>query len=129
MKNVEDIYPLSAMQEGMGSLAEVKGWSELSDRLPLFESIVGFQNFPLAKDTELRENLRFLCSDVMTNAAYPLTLKVEASEQMVLNIWFDHSRFSPATVERILRYIKIFGWCNGRQSGAKSWRTAPGDRV
>lgn len=90
------------------SLVEIKGWSEIPGRLPLFESIVVFQNFPLAKGAqELRENLRFLSSDVISSTAFPLTLVVEVAERMSLNMSFDHSRFSSATVERMLQHIKI----------------------
>jgi len=90
------------------SLVEVKGWSDITGQLPLFESIVSFQNFPLAKGAqELRENLRFLSTDVYTGPGYPLTIVIEPLEQMSLIMVFDDRHFIRATAERILGHFKI----------------------
>jgi amino acid adenylation domain-containing protein len=90
------------------SLVEVKGWSDIGGQSPLFESIVSFQNFPLAKGIqELRHNLRFLSTDVYTGPGYPLTMVIEPLEQMSLIMVFDDRHFIGATAERILGHFKM----------------------
>jgi amino acid adenylation domain-containing protein len=90
------------------SLVEVKAWSDITGQLPLFESIVSFQNFPLAKGAqELRENLRFLSTEVYTGPGYPLTMVIEPLEQMFLNMVFDDRHFIRTTAERILGHFKM----------------------
>lgn len=90
------------------SLVEVKGWSEVPPKLPLFESIVVFQNYPMARGTlELCDNLRFLSTQVITSTAYPLTLVVEPAEQMSLNMLFDQRRFSASTIEGTLHNLQM----------------------
>ncbi|MFZ1006511.1 MAG: amino acid adenylation domain-containing protein [Candidatus Sulfotelmatobacter sp.] len=90
------------------SLVEVKTWSDITGQLPLFESIVSFQNFPLAKGgQELRGNLRFLSLDVYTGPGYPLTMVIEPLEQMSLIMVFDNRHFTRTVAERILGHFKM----------------------
>lgn len=106
LKSLQE-HQLDIRQYEASSLVEVKSWSEVSGMLPLFETFVVFENHPVATGIqELHGNLRFLSSRVMESAAYPLTLLAEPGEQMRLRMMYDSSRFSAATVTRILDHVR-----------------------
>ncbi|MCP4540461.1 MAG: amino acid adenylation domain-containing protein, partial [Chloroflexi bacterium] len=89
-------------------LVEVQGWSQVPRGMPLFESIVVFQNYPV--DASLREqgkdlNIRDTCSNQRTN--YPLTVVVEASaESLSLRIGYESGRFGAATITQMMGHFQ-----------------------
>jgi hypothetical protein len=89
-------------------LVEVQGWSDVSRSLPLFESIVVFENYPVPKivkkgkeDLELREITAFY----RTN--YPLTVVGHPGSNLNIGINYDCRRFDSATITSILRHFEI----------------------
>jgi amino acid adenylation domain-containing protein len=84
-------------------LVRVKGWSELPRTLPLFESILVFENYP--RDAILRrEGRRLELSEVRTfeKTNYPLTVLAIPGPRLVLHFESDRGRFDPVTLERLL---------------------------
>jgi amino acid adenylation domain-containing protein len=92
---------------GSSPLVEVQGWSDVPRGLPLFESIVTFENYPvagagLAEDGGLRvANVR---SWERTN--YPLNLVVRPGGELALALGCDSGRFDEATAGEILRQLR-----------------------
>jgi amino acid adenylation domain-containing protein len=90
------------------SLIDVKSWSEVPVSLPLFESFVVFENAPVAHDAqELHKNVQFLSSRVFGTANYPLALRVEPGERLLLRVMFDSSRFSAETASAVLHHVEL----------------------
>ena len=89
------------------ALIEIHQWSEVPRGVPLFESILVFENYPVGESLGERagsleiENVR---SFEQTN--YPLTLAVAPGAQMSLQLAYDCRRFDAATIRRMLGHFR-----------------------
>ncbi|GAA6615351.1 amino acid adenylation domain-containing protein [Scytonema sp. NUACC26] len=88
-------------------LVEIQGMSDVPRGLPLFESIVVFENYPV--DAALQEHSQKLhISDVyaLERTNYPLTLVAQPGEQLSLWFVYDTQRFDTATVTRMMGHFQ-----------------------
>lgn len=88
-------------------LVQIQGWSEIPRSLPLFESILVFENTPVASAVggeAGRLNVAEIHSVQQTN--YPLTVVAEPGEQLNLRIAYDGLRFDQLTIKRILGHLQ-----------------------
>ncbi len=89
------------------ALADIREWSEVPRSLPLFETIMAFENFPV--DRSLRGSGTGLRIPEMTSVwertNYPLTVQVMPGAELIVRILFDRRRFAPATVARMLGHL------------------------
>ncbi|MEH2411053.1 amino acid adenylation domain-containing protein [Nostoc sp.] len=89
-------------------LLKVQGWSEVPRSLPLFESIVVFENYPV--DASLRKldlNLEIKSFSAFERTNYPLTLSVNPAEELLLKITSDgNERYDADTINRMLGHLK-----------------------
>ena len=89
------------------SLSQIREWSEIPPQLPLFESVVVFEDFLV--NTRLRSqgggwaNREFRLEE---RSNYPLTLSAYLDSSLILKLGYDRRRFSEATAERILSYFR-----------------------
>jgi len=89
------------------SLIQVQGWSEVPRGLPLFESIVVFENYPL--DASLRESgssLELCNIQSMELTNYPLTVVAWPGRELLLQIGYDCHHFDAATITRMLEHLQ-----------------------
>jgi amino acid adenylation domain-containing protein/non-ribosomal peptide synthase protein (TIGR01720 family) len=87
-------------------LAQVQGWSELPHGLPLFESLLVYENYPLQAAAGQRSGgleLRDIRYTTKTN--YPLTLKVSPGPQLLLQFIFDR-RFDCGAITRMQGHMQ-----------------------
>ena len=87
----------------------MQGWSEVPRELPLFESILVFENYPVPVETAAREEAESVeVGDVQTseNTHYPLTVEVAGSTRLLLRVGYDCRRFDDETVVRILSHFE-----------------------
>ncbi len=99
---------VEARQYEHSPLVQVHGWSDVPRGLPLFESIVSFQNQPIG---EVMRNVDFglkVRSLVVhhTRTTYPLTIVVEPGDALSLVVVFDSRRFEEATVARLSQHLE-----------------------
>ncbi|MDJ0732652.1 MAG: amino acid adenylation domain-containing protein [Nostocaceae cyanobacterium] len=83
-------------------LVDIQKWSEIPQGMPLFESLVVFENYPV--DTSLLgENSGLAISNVgvIEQTNYPLTLLVNTGWEMFLKLSYDPNRFDSATITQI----------------------------
>ncbi|WP_414572307.1 condensation domain-containing protein [Nostoc sp. CCY 9925] len=82
---------------------KIQNWSEISSGLPLFESLLIFEDFTQKISCENLEiqNIRLL---LCTN--YPLTLVVKLHPELSLQIIYDKKRFDSAVILRMLGHIQ-----------------------
>jgi len=88
-------------------LVEIQGWSEIPRDLPLFESILVFENYPVDntfQQSNTSLSVKNLQSVELTN--YPITLVASPGEQLFLKIIYDCLRFSDQSIERMLSHLK-----------------------
>src|ERR687886_738282 len=88
-------------------LIQVQGWSDVPKGLPLFESIVVFENYPI--DASLQEQggsleIRNVRGVDQTN--YPLTVAAVPGAELSLELSYDCHRFDAATITRMLGHFQ-----------------------
>ena len=112
MKLDEWLRQLQAQQAEMrqfeySSLVEVQGWSEVPRGVPLFESLLAFENYPV--DAALREpNLALQISNFtnVERSSYPLSLVAAPGRELSLKLIYDRSCYDSTTPERMLGHIE-----------------------
>jgi amino acid adenylation domain-containing protein len=88
------------------SLAQIQGWSAVPRGMPLFESILVFENYPV--DASLGERTWSLeIEDVRSieQTNYPLNFVCGPGERLSLKIAFDCRRFHTDTIRRMLGHL------------------------
>ncbi|HET6851075.1 MAG TPA: amino acid adenylation domain-containing protein, partial [Pyrinomonadaceae bacterium] len=91
-------------------LVEVQGWSEVPRGVPLFESILVFENYPqgglaaIGGEEKSDGSQRGIESVEIVN--YPLALVVVPGQHVMLQVTYDTSRFTRGTIKRTLRHVK-----------------------
>ncbi|WP_414526542.1 non-ribosomal peptide synthetase [Nodularia chucula] len=89
------------------SLVDIHRWSEVSPSIPLFETLVVFENYPI--EPALKQSLesleiRNIQGTEQTN--YPLTLYAVLDTQLALRILYDSDRFHHTTITQILEQLE-----------------------
>jgi amino acid adenylation domain-containing protein len=90
-------------------LFEIQKWSEVSPGMPLFNTLLIFENTPGGKvSTTGPEGLSvqqvFVASDLKTN--YPLNLACFADRPLHMLITYDTEHFEAAAISRVLSHIQ-----------------------
>lgn len=96
-----------ARQYEYSPLVQVQGWSELPKGVPLFNSLIAFENYPV--DASLRQKNKSLeiCDFTVVNRTnYPLSVIVAPNAQLLLKIIYDRRYFDAATITRMLRHLQ-----------------------
>lgn len=98
---------VEARQYEYSPLVEVQGWSEVPRGVPLFESIVVFENYPV--DSSLHNKVAdFKIGNVRTveQTNYPLTVLAIPGSELVLEIAYNCGCFDQPTITRMLGHLK-----------------------
>jgi amino acid adenylation domain-containing protein/non-ribosomal peptide synthase protein (TIGR01720 family) len=88
-------------------LVEVQRWSEVPRGLPLFESILVFENYP--RDTSMRQggaSLGVTEVRALEQTNYPLTVSAVPGPELALRLDYDRSRFDDVTATRMLGHFR-----------------------
>ncbi|MFQ4145495.1 amino acid adenylation domain-containing protein [Chlorogloeopsis sp. ULAP02] len=101
------VQQIESRQYEYCSLIDIQAGSEVARGVPLFESIIVFENYP--KDASLQQRvgslqIRKVNSILETN--YPLTVLVGAFPNFYLNILYERDRFADATITRMLGHLQ-----------------------
>jgi surfactin family lipopeptide synthetase C len=98
---------VEARQYEYSPLVEVQGWSEVPRSLPLFESLVVFENYP--SDTSLQEKIQNLKVEnirSLETTNYPLTVMAMPGAELTLKIIFDCSCFEESAIALMLGHLQ-----------------------
>ncbi|MDY7076525.1 MAG: amino acid adenylation domain-containing protein [Chloroflexota bacterium] len=88
-------------------LVDIQGWSDMPRGLPLFKSILVFENYPVSA-TSLQEPERGLAIDNLHSVEqtnYPLTVVAGVAEELMLKIVYDARCFDADTIRRMLVHL------------------------
>ena len=88
-------------------LVRVQGWSEVPRGVPLFESIVVFENYPVdASMNQGEASIKIEGVEIVGRTNYPLTVTVAPGAEMSVEISYDRARFEAAAIRRTLGHFK-----------------------
>ncbi|MEH2170918.1 MAG: condensation domain-containing protein [Nostoc sp.] len=89
-------------------LTEIHRWSEVPQKLTLFESIVVVENFPVSEFIrDWKGNMEFQHTELYYRNNYPLNLVVYPNKELLIAISYDSRRFETATIAEILKDIEM----------------------
>ncbi|RKH37600.1 non-ribosomal peptide synthetase, partial [Corallococcus sicarius] len=84
-------------------LVQVQGWSQVPRGTALFESILVFENYPLAAGVmEQAQRLQMDDVELIDRTNYPLSACVMPQDATVLMLSYETERFSEATIQLLL---------------------------
>jgi hypothetical protein len=86
-------------------LTSIHGWSEVPRTVPLFESIVVFENYPASSMGAAVEAMGVHDIGVVETTSYPLALIAAPGRELELRLNYDRSRFDPDTVARMVGHL------------------------
>ncbi|QMS88311.1 amino acid adenylation domain-containing protein [Nostoc edaphicum CCNP1411] len=85
------------------SLAEIQKMSDISPGIPLFESILVFENYPIdAAKQETKKTLEVSNISCFERTNYPLTVVINPASQLSGRVVYDTSRFEQQAIVRII---------------------------
>ncbi|HEY3822948.1 MAG TPA: amino acid adenylation domain-containing protein [Bryobacteraceae bacterium] len=87
-------------------LTSIHGWSDVPRTMPLFESIVIFENYPAGLAGGSVESLGVRDIGVVETTSYPLALIAAPGRELELRLNYDSARFEAATVERMACHLE-----------------------
>ena len=90
------------------SLLDIQGWSEVRRGVPLFESILVFENLPVDNthrpannNVEFRED-----RGIGSTTGYPLTVLVTPGRKLTIQIVYDCGRYSDEVIRNLLTHLQ-----------------------
>jgi len=91
------------------ALTDIQTWSELPSGLPLFESLLIFENYPISIEAAtqgLDTGLSLRDKQGYEQTNYPLTLVVIPGERIQLSLRYNTHRFAEAAITRLLGHLE-----------------------
>jgi len=90
------------------SLAEIQRNSDVPPGMPLFESLLVFENYPLdSAEQENKKTLEICHLRCFERTNYPLTVVVNPESQLSGRIIYDTSRFESQTIARMIGHFLL----------------------
>jgi amino acid adenylation domain-containing protein len=104
LRNLQAIQ-FQARQYEHTPLVDVQGWSSVPRGTPLFETLIGFENYPqLSTNSEVSSAVQL--ADVFERTNYPLSLIVSPGNELSIALLFVSSRFDHRSSARMLRQFQ-----------------------
>ncbi|NEO38504.1 MAG: amino acid adenylation domain-containing protein [Moorea sp. SIOASIH] len=98
---------LQLQEYSYSPLVEIQRLSEIPGGVPLFQSILGFENYPDISWEQWSSNIKIAEIDTFTQTNYPLSIMTGViNEHLFLKISYDTSRFETDTIARILEHLQ-----------------------
>ncbi|MEG4517835.1 MULTISPECIES: amino acid adenylation domain-containing protein [unclassified Microcoleus] len=106
LKQLQD-GQIEARQYEYSPLVEVQRWSEVPRGLPLFDTLVVFENYPLESSLQKRvQNLEIESVLSFEKTNYALTLTVVPGEELALKIGYNSNRFENSAIAKMLGHLQ-----------------------
>ncbi|MEA5498638.1 amino acid adenylation domain-containing protein [Limnoraphis robusta Tam1] len=97
-----------ALQYEYTSLLEIQKWSDIPAGLPLFKTILVFENYPIDKTLIQQDktlNIQNVDSVEWTN--FPLTILVGLGSELSIKVKYSCHLFEPTTINQFLEHFSI----------------------
>ncbi|MGA2229275.1 MAG: condensation domain-containing protein, partial [Syntrophobacteraceae bacterium] len=106
LRRVQD-QQIEIRQYEYSPLSRIQEWSEVPRGIPLFETILAFENYPA--DEYLKKPLRDIdIHDIrfIERTNYPICVQASPGSELTLKISYDCNRFQTDTITRMLGHFK-----------------------
>ena len=100
------VQQVETRQYEFSPLVQIQQWSDVPRGLPLFESILAFENFPVDTSKNRKATLEKSDGRVIERNNYPIALVVSPGSQLLLRITYDCTRFNAETISRTLDHLR-----------------------
>jgi len=87
-------------------LVQIQGWSEVPRNLPLFESLLVFENYFIGNSVQEEPDLAVKAVRSVEQTSYPLTIVCIPGEQLRLKLLYDCSRFEAEAISQMLEHVE-----------------------
>ena len=88
-------------------LLDIQRWSEIPNGIPLFDSIVFFDNYPIdCSLTETSNSLKIGQVLPRGRTNYPVTIVVAPASELLLRFMYDCNCFEAVTINQIMGHLK-----------------------
>jgi amino acid adenylation domain-containing protein len=88
-------------------LAQLQRWSDLPPGVPLFETLIVFENYPIDASLEqMSASLEITSTRNVERTNYALTLVVVPGEELTIKLLYNNRRFSHSTITRMLSHLE-----------------------
>ncbi|MBM7171736.1 non-ribosomal peptide synthase/polyketide synthase [Streptomyces sp. G44] len=88
-------------------LTRMKTFTELPERVGLFDSIVVFENYPVDDDLAAAHGLRLSGLEGVETTNYPLSLTAYPGTELNLRLGYDPELFDAGTAARMAEYLTV----------------------
>jgi len=89
-------------------LRKITGWSELPKGVPLFDSLVVFENYCLTESLQaLGPGWKHREFELHEKSNYTLAVSAYEGKELILKIQYDRRYFDDATIESLLRRLQL----------------------
>ncbi|MCU7520951.1 MAG: amino acid adenylation domain-containing protein [Ignavibacteria bacterium] len=89
------------------ALTDIQGWSRIPREVPLFDSIIVFENYPAsAALSRLKEKISIDEVRSHTRTNYPLTIALGVGEEISIEMAYDESFFDSEEIEALFSHFK-----------------------
>ena len=97
---------LEARQYDFSALIDIQGWSEVPRGTPLFDSLLGFENYPRAGLSTENDAIQRI--EVFERTNYPVTMIVVPGRELRVRLLYETGLFDGVTVRRMLgHYVRL----------------------
>ena len=88
-------------------LVQVQGWSDIPRGLPLFETMMVFENYPISSSSTRDRDVTLKMARVknVEKTSYPLTFEVVPLDKVVLQLSYDTGYFTKEQVDQMLQHL------------------------
>jgi len=93
-------------QYSYSPLVDIQGWSEVPRGMPLFDSLIVFENYPEDDALGSPGNLQIQLADSFEQTNYPLTISVIPERELTIILSYDTSRFEQRAIERMAGHFR-----------------------
>src|SRR5262249_19363186 len=98
---------LDARQYDYSPLAKIQAWSEAPRGVPLFYTLLAFENYPqTVRSAKPNANGVIGKIDFFEGNDYPLSVTIDPGESLGVKIAYVQRRFEPTTISRMLGHFR-----------------------
>ncbi len=98
---------VEARQYEYSPLVKVQGWSEMDRGVPLFDTIMAFENYPVdALKKDFSNGLEIEDVRTLTATNYPIAITVVPGSKLVLRVAYYENRFQSEAIRNLVEQFK-----------------------